>query len=86
MKKLHKKIQSWSKNYNTSSNQKIFEYCDSILLKFLWNWARKTHPNKSKGWIRKKYFHFIYSHKWFFGKKIGTIFICLPLHSQTNFK
>ena len=86
MKKLHKKIQNWSKKHNTSSSQKIFEYCDSTLLKFLWNWARKTHPNKSKGWIRKKYFHLIYSHKWFFGKKIGKIFICLPLHSQTKLK
>jgi hypothetical protein len=85
MKKLHKKIQSWSKKYNTRSSQKIFQYCDSMLLKFLWNWARRTHPNKSKGWIRKKYFIFIYSHKWFFGKKIGKIFVCLPFHSQTNF-
>jgi hypothetical protein len=86
MKKLYKKIQNWSKKYNTNSSKKIFEYCDSILLKFLWNWARKTHPNKSKGWIRKKYFHLIYSQKWFFGKKIGKIFICLPLHSQINLK
>jgi hypothetical protein len=85
MKKLHKKIQSWSKKYNTRSSQKIFQYSDSMLLKFLWNWARRTHPNKSKGWIRKKYFIFIYSHKWFFGKKIGKIFVCLPFHSQTNF-
>lgn len=84
MKKLHKKIQNWSKKYNTASSQKIFEYCDSTLLKFLWNWARKTHPNKSKGWIRKKYFVFLYSQQWFFGKKIGKIFICLPLHSQTK--
>jgi hypothetical protein len=84
MKKLHKKIQNWSKKYKTTSSQKMFKYCDSTLLKFLWNWARKTHPNKSKGWIRKKYFVFFYSQQWFFGKKTGKIFICLPLHSQTK--
>jgi hypothetical protein len=84
MKKLHMKIQNWSKKYNTTSSQKIFEYCDSTLLKFLWNWARKTHPNKSKGWIQKKYFILFYSQQWLFGKKTGKIFICLPLHSQTK--
>lgn len=84
MKKLHKKIQIWCKKYNDLSKREIFDYCDSTLLKFLWNWARKTHPNKSKLWIRKKYFHLIHSNQWFFGKKTGNIFLCLPLHSQTK--
>lgn len=82
MKKLHQKILIWCKKYKDISKKQIFNYCDSMLLKFLWNWARKTHPNKSKIWIRKKYFHLIHSNKWFFGKKVGNKFVCLPLHSQ----
>lgn len=67
-----------------ASAKKIFYYCDLMLLKFLWNWALRTHPTKSKHWIKKKYFHYIHSKKWFFGKKMGQFFVCLPLHSQTQ--
>lgn len=82
MTKLQKEIKNWSKLSKTTSTKRIFQYCDSIIFKFLWNWARKTHPNKSKMWIQKKYFHYIHSKKWFFGKKIGRFFVCLPLHEQ----
>ena len=97
MKKLQKKIKIWCQEYKNIlysceqnsvfvklSAKKTFYYCDSMLLKYLWNWAQKTHPNKSKIWIKKKYFHFIHSKKWFFGKKVGKVLICLPLHSQTK--
>jgi len=67
-----------------ASTKEIFYYCDLMLLKFLWNWSLRTHPTKSKYWIKKKYFHYIHSKKWFFGKKIGQFFVCLPLHSQTQ--
>lgn len=83
MTKLQKEIKNWSKLAKTNSTKRIFQYCDLIVLKFLWNWARKTHPNKSKMWIQKKYFHYIHSKKWFFGKKIGRFFVCLPLHEQS---
>lgn len=82
MKKLQREIKSWSNRSKTTSTKLIFQYCDSVIFKFLWNWARKTHPNKSKMWIRKKYFYFINSKQWFFGKKKGRVFLCLPLHQQ----
>ncbi len=84
MQKLHKKIYSWCQKYKSISTKKIFYYCDSILLKYLWNWARRKHPKKSKIWIRNKYFHFIHSKQWFFGEKRGKNFFCLPLHAQTK--
>ena len=97
MKKLQKKIKIWCQEYKNNlyscqqnsafakfSAKKTFCYCDSMLLRYLWDWAQKTHPNKSKIWIKKKYFHFIHSKKWFFGKKVGKMLICLPLHSQTK--
>jgi hypothetical protein len=91
MKKLQTKIRGWCHRYKRISKKSVFYYCDSMMLKFLWNWACRTHPNKSKYWIRQKYFHLIHSKnfshvskKWFFGKKIGKKFFCLPLHSQTQ--
>jgi len=82
MKKLQKKIYLWSSQHNSMFAKKVFYYCDAILFKYLWNWAKKTHPNKSKYWIRKKYFHLNFQKKWFFGKKFGNQFICLYLHSK----
>ncbi len=97
MKKLQRKMKIWCQEYKNNvyncqlnstfaklSAKKTFHYCDLMLFKYLWNWAQKTHPNKNKLWIKKKYFHFIHSKKWFFGKKVGKVFICLPLHSQTK--
>ena len=96
MKKLQKKIKIWCQEYKNNLYsckqnsafvkllaKKTFCYCDSMLLRYLWDWAQKTHPNKSKI-CKKKYFHFIHSKKWFFGKKVGKVLICLPLHSQTK--
>lgn len=85
MKKLQKIIQSWYMEYKGLGMKEIFSYCDSMLLKFLWNWAKKTHPNKSKYWIRKKYFHPISSNKWCFGKKFGKKFLFLRFHSFIKF-
>lgn len=85
MKKLQKKISVWSIHHKSASTQKIFHFCDAIFMKYLWNWAKKTHPNKSKYWIRQKYFHLNSQKKWFFGKKIGNRFICLQFHSQFQF-
>lgn len=82
MKKLQKKIDLWCLQYDTKlPTQKVFSYCEGILFKFLWNWAKRKHPNKNKNWIRKKYFHFTPQKKWFFGKKIQNQFVCVQLHS-----
>jgi RNA-directed DNA polymerase len=32
----------------------------------LWQWAKRRHPNKSKRWIRKKYFHTVGGRNWVF--------------------
>lgn len=82
MKKLEKLLFSWSKIYSKITSKKILIYCDFVLFQYLWKWAKKTHPNKNKTWIRKKYFFFLNSKFWFFGFKKGKKRIGLPLHSQ----
>jgi hypothetical protein len=91
MKKLQQKIcrlcacfdpgQQRKKDTKFFSKQ-IFLSCDSFLFQFLWSWARKRHPNKSKSWIQKKYFHLISEKKWVFGKKSRNTFIYLTLPSD----
>jgi len=82
MKKLKKKIFHWANFSSEVFPRRIYFYCDFILFQYLWKWARKTHPKKSKSWIRQKYFFCVNSKIWFFGFKQGNKRICLPLHSQ----
>jgi hypothetical protein len=56
IQKLALKISQWCYCYRILSNFKLFYYCDNILLRFIWKWAVRIHPNKSKKWIQKKYF------------------------------
>lgn len=84
MKELQRKISVWWKTKNSFFLKEIFEYCDSVLLKSLWKWAQRRHPNKNKIWIQKKYFHsvvFNSKKKWLFGKKMHQFLTCVPLHS-----
>jgi hypothetical protein len=95
MKKLQQKIcRLWACFSPAQGSQKdtkffskqIFLSCDSFLFQFLWSWARKRHPNKSKSWIQKKYFHLISEKKWVFGKKSRNAFIYLTLPSDFEMK
>lgn len=86
MKKLQTKICRWRACYQNSVSKYIFVYCDFLLFLFLWSWAKKRHPNKSKTWIQKKYFHSISEKKWVFGKKTQTMLIYLSPHSDIDLK
>lgn len=64
-------IANWCYFYLIDSYFQIFSYCDYLFIKLFWKYARKTHPNKSKKWIQKKYFfqsifssfYFLYNRK-----------------------
>ncbi|MFB2977679.1 HNH endonuclease [Microseira sp. BLCC-F43] len=41
---------------------------------YLWKWGRRRHPNKSKKWVKERYFHTIKGNQWTFackGKRRG---------------
>ncbi len=90
--KLSYKINLWCYSYRIVSNKKIFYYCDHMILKWLWRWSCRRHPNKNKNWILNKYFHSIQKKnkkhtnqsRWNFCvyKKSTKSFYCLPRHSQ----
>ena len=63
---LGPRVRLWSNYYKLTAPKKIFKYCDSILFQFLWKWAIRRHSNKSKNWIKNKYFHQIKNQNWIF--------------------
>nr|WLG71286.1 putative reverse transcriptase [Chlorophyceae sp. KF-2023a] len=57
IQKLSPKIISWSTYYSQfHSFSRIFTYLDYFTFRFLWRWACRRHPKKSRQWIKQKYF------------------------------
>lgn len=74
-------IRGWTA-YNSKENSKQ-TFCRHNFLTFqkLWRWAKRRHPNKSKGWILRKYWKPHGRQRWCF--TTGQTNLVLPLHSMT---
>lgn len=63
---LGSQIRVWSNYCQWLAPNHLVAYCDSILFQFLWRWSVRRHSNKSKNWIKMKYFPLILNKKWNF--------------------
>lgn len=69
---LNPKIQGWANHNRHAVSKKIFSNINSHIFKSLWNWAKRRHPNKSRLWIKDKYFTRIEQRDWiFFSRRKG---------------
>ncbi|MDJ0508649.1 MAG: reverse transcriptase domain-containing protein [Crocosphaera sp.] len=85
MIELNPIIKEWSNYYKTVSSKDIFTYCDYILYQQLKRWAIRRHPNKSKYWVKNKYWHTNGTKNYLFGvKKNGEIIGTLLQHQATE--
>jgi len=46
----------WANYYRHAVSKRTFTYVDHQLWRMLWRWCLRRHPNKGKGWVRRKYF------------------------------
>ena len=63
---LNPLIRGWANYHRHICSKKAFGKVDHAIFKALWQWAKRRHPNKSKRWIRKKYFHTVGGRNWVF--------------------
>ena len=54
---LNKCNPGWARYYRTVVSKEIFTKTDYWLWPLLWNWARRRHPTKTKGWVYRRYWH-----------------------------
>ncbi len=54
---LNPKIVGWANYYKSAVSKDAFSFVDHQIFWCLWRWAKRRHPNRSKGWIWDKYFH-----------------------------
>jgi RNA-directed DNA polymerase len=49
-------LTGWANYYRHAVSKQVFAYVDHQLWSMLWRWCLRRHPNKGKGWIKRKYF------------------------------
>ena len=60
------KIKGWANFFRHAASKGTFALLDDKLFKLLWRWACRRHPNKSRQWIKKQYFHSKGNQHWVF--------------------
>ena len=82
--KLTPVIIGWSNYYRTVCSKETYSKVYSLLFWKLLRWGYRKHPNKSKTWVNKKYWHTIGMNNWRFSCKTGDINYVLPMHSEVK--
>jgi RNA-directed DNA polymerase len=59
-------IRGWANYHRHICSGGTFGRVDHAIFKALWQWAKRRHPNKSKRWIKQKYFHTANGRNWVF--------------------
>lgn len=64
--RLNPILRGWANYHRNQAAKKTFCNVDHAIWCALWRWARRRHPNKSGGWVKKRYFSRIGSRDWVF--------------------
>lgn len=70
--KLNPILRGWAAYYRTGVSKKTLGDIDDYLWKLLYSWALRSHPNKPKKWVVKRYFgafHQTRKAQWIFGDR-----------------
>jgi len=67
---LNQKIKGWTMYHRHACSKRTFGTVDTRIFRMLWRWCRKRHRQKSRKWIKEKYFKRFGSRDWVF---TGTI-------------
>jgi RNA-directed DNA polymerase len=71
IRRLNQQIKGWTMYHRYASSKRTFTYVDHRIFQMLWRWCRRRHRNKSRKWIKEKYFQQDGHRHWVF---TGTLF------------
>ena len=63
---LNPMIRGWANYHRHVVAKTMYSKVDHHIWQALWRWARRRHPNKSNGWVQRRYFRTIGSRRWIF--------------------
>jgi len=84
--KLNPIIIGWANYHRHVVSKRVFTLLDNKIFWLLWNWSKRRHPNKSKRWIKSKYFKSIGERNWMFSGILKGTNIKLKLAHFENTK
>lgn len=85
IRELNPIIRGWANYYRGVCSKEVYSYCDHILYQQLKRWAERRHSNKTKKWVKSKYWHSRDNRNWIFGvKQEGEIIFELTEHKKTE--
>lgn len=64
--KLNPILRGFANYYKGVVSKETFSYISYRVWKYLWRWAKRRHPGKSKKWVADRYFKTINGRKWTF--------------------
>ncbi len=67
---LNPMIRGWANYHRHVVAKRTYAAVDSHIWQALWRWARRRHPKKSCGWVRRKYFRTLDHQHWVFAAAI----------------
>ena len=63
---LNPVIRGWANYHRVAVSKRAFDRVDDQIYQKLWQWARRRHPRKTAGWVRRKYFATVGNDRWVF--------------------
>jgi RNA-directed DNA polymerase len=70
IKQLNPVIRGWANYHRHICAKQTYTFIDHQIFKALWQWAKRRHPNKSKHWVKDKYFKTVGKRNWVFEETI----------------
>src|SRR5260370_11266228 len=69
---LNPVIRGWANYHQHVGSLVTFARIGHAIFQALWRWAKRRHPNKSKQWVKERYFKSIKGQNWVFYGVIAT--------------
>jgi RNA-directed DNA polymerase len=74
IQRLNPVIRGWGHYYRHVVSKEVFSDIDHAIWRMTWNWAKRRHPTKSRGWIKDRYFVHKDGRDWVFTDGSVTLF------------
>ena len=68
---LNPALRGWANYHRHVVSKDAYRFVDHQVWQALWQWALRRHPNKSRGWVRTKYFT-AHGRQWTFSGQVKT--------------
>jgi len=69
IRKINEILRGWGNYHCHVVSKEIFSKLDHLIWEKLYRWAKRRHPNKSKNWIKKRYWSKMGNRDWIFETK-----------------